>query len=192
MGIFRKKTIFHVEESMPDPEELKIRFRRRILLITILGFFIILGVPVIHALKPELRLRNETRILAEKIMEARLYSMQSRSPISLQLEADNQTWKRTFHLPDASNCLSESTGPAEQLEPQGINWNIRLRKENGEELAGRTLCLHPLHGLMLDSTALDNGVIFLTATTHTESGETTFTKGIGIGLYGSEITLLNQ
>ena len=195
MGIFRRKTIFHVEESMPDPEELKIRFRRRILIATLVGFFLILSVPVIHTLKPQLHLRNETRILAEKIMEARLYSMQSRMPISLQLDSDNQSWKRIFHIPGivtANDCFAEVMGPYEVMGPQGVHWNLRLRKENGEEVAGRILCVHPLLGILLDSTPLNQGTLIVTATAHTESGGQPFQKGLAIGQFGTEINLINQ
>jgi len=118
--------------------------------------------------------------------------MQSRMPISLQLNADNQTWKRIFHLASTQNCAAEVMGPEEMIDPKGITWALRLRKENGEEVIGRSLCIHPLLGILLDATPINEGTLFLAATAHTESGEKTFTNGLGIGQFGSDITLLNQ
>lgn len=119
MGLFRRTTIFHVEESLPDPEELKLRFRRRVLLVTFFAFLIVLGAPVVRELRPFLSGRVEARRFAERMLEARTLASVSRAPVSLEISADGQAWKRKTYLP-ADGCEKEATGPAVGAATPGL------------------------------------------------------------------------
>jgi hypothetical protein len=162
MLFFRRKTLFHVEESLPDPEELKLRFRRRVLILTFLGFLVVLAIPVARDLRSDLATRRGARLFAEKIIETRLLAARSRNPISLELKPDSQSWKRVFHARGGNDCAGGSTGP-EELWPSEISWKLQVQREGGETFGGRVLCLHPTLGILLDSVPVENGKLLVTA-----------------------------
>ena len=186
MFFFRRKTLFHVEEALPDPEELKLRFRRRVLLLTFVGFLVVLGIPIARDLRADLSARKSARLFAEKILETRTLAARGRVPISLELEADSRSWRVVHHAP-ASNCASQSTGPESEW-PSGISWKLQLRKENGETMGGRTLCLHPTLGLLLDATPVDNGRVLVTALR--DGGQES--AYLLLGAYGAEVQMVSH
>ena len=162
MPLFRRKTLFHVEETLPDPEELKLRFRRRVLILTFLGFLVVLAIPVARDLRSDLATRKGARLFAETILETRMLAAGSRSPISLELESDSKSWRRVFHTQGGNDCASGAIGP-DQYFPSEISWKLQVQKEGGETFGGRILCLHPTHGILLDSVPVENGKLLVTA-----------------------------
>lgn len=170
MAIFRKNTIFHAEEAMPDPDDLKLRFRRRVLLLAFVGFLVILGFPVLKSLALPLHLRHETRKFAEVLLESRLLASKNRTALTLGLSSDSEFWQREFHAKNSS-CSGDVMGPSEKWTSSGLYWQFHLQKENGETLAGHTLCLNPLEGLMLDSTPLGEGKLLVSVKSMADSQE---------------------
>lgn len=160
MGLFRRSTIFHVEETLPDPEELKLRFRRRVLLSALLGFLLVLGIPVARDLRPILKARAEARRFAEEMIRMRLVAGVSRVPLSQEISSDRQGWIEIFHVPSES-CAQESTGPHPVFRSEGFLWKAQAQRENGETLAVRSLCWHPQKGLLVNSSPIDNGKLLL-------------------------------
>lgn len=161
MPFFRRKTLFHVEETLPDPEELKLRFRRRVLILTFIGFVAVLAIPVARDLRPDLATRKGAREFAEKLLETRVLAAQSRAPIALELAEDGKSWKRVFHGV-GQDCASHVAGP-EEIWPSDISWKLQVQKEGGETYGGKALCLHPTLGLLLDSVPVENGKLLVTA-----------------------------
>lgn len=159
MRIFRKSTIFHAEENAPDPEDLRLRFRRRVLLTAAIGFLLVLGFPVLRDQKKSLLLRSEARHLAERLLDTRLLAVRHRHPISLGIK--NDRWVRTFHL-EGNDCEQTSMGPEERWEGKEVQWHFRLQAESGESFDGKQLCLHPLFGLLLDQTPVAEGKLLAT------------------------------
>ncbi len=159
MGLFKKSTIFHVEESLPDPEELKLRFRRRVLIASLLGFLLILGAPVVRELQPNLQARAEARRFAEQILVARTLAAISRLPVSLQIAPDRQGWRRAFHA-SGESCGGELPGPERQIITEGI-WKIQAQQENGIAVISQTLCFHPIKGVLLNSEPVGEGKILV-------------------------------
>ncbi|MGZ3704429.1 MAG: hypothetical protein ACXWP1_00290, partial [Bdellovibrionota bacterium] len=102
MSLFRRNTIFHVEETIPDPEELKLRFRRRILLCALTGFIAVLGAPVARDLHQNLNARAEARRFAEHMLTARTLAAESRVPVALDLRAVTQGWTPACFTPGAT------------------------------------------------------------------------------------------
>lgn len=162
MPLFRRKTLFHVEETLPDPEELKLRFRRRVLILTFLGFLVVLAIPVARDLRSDLSTRKGARLFAETILETRLLAARSRAPISLEMEPDSKSWRRVFHARGSSDCATGNIGPEEYF-PSEISWKLQVQKEGGETYGGRVLCLHPTLGILLDSLPVENGKLLVTA-----------------------------
>lgn len=159
MPFFRKNTIFHVEETLPDPEELKLRFRRRILLCAAVGFLLVLGTPVARDLRSNLRARAEARRFAEQMLEARTISAVSRSPVSLQISPDHQSWRRRVHMTGEA-CGTEAPGPSAVIPTEGV-WKLQAQQENGSTVTGTVLCWHPSKGLLLDSLPLGEGTLLV-------------------------------
>lgn len=162
MRLFRPRTIFHVEDNLPDPEELKLRFRRRILLLTFLGFLIVLGIPVFRDLKGSLEARSEARRFAEWLMETRTQAAHSRFPISVDYDPATHAWTRIPHAP-GENCALEAMGPPEQKISGAVSWKMQVQQETGETLPARHICLHPLIGLLLDGSPMKEGKLLVTA-----------------------------
>jgi hypothetical protein len=171
MSLFRRNTIFHVEETLPDPEELKLRFRRRILLCATAGFLLVLGAPVARDLRPNLRARAEARRFAEQLIEARTLAAETRVPIGLELSADRQSWEQHIFT-SGETCAIEAPSPKERISMEGVLWKLQAQQENGSPVSGHLLCWHPGRGLLLDTLPLDQGKLLVTLSLAPEEGQT--------------------
>lgn len=169
MGLFRRNTIFHAEDALPDPEELKLRFRRRVLLVTLLAFLGVLGAPVARDLQPYLRGRAEARRFANAMLTARTIASASRMPVALELGKDGQTWQRKLYLA-TDDCEREAPGPVASVHGEGITWKLQAQQENGEAVIGQKLCWHPSKGLLLNTVALANAKLLVSLAGKDEAG----------------------
>lgn len=161
MGLFRKSTIFHAEDSLPDPEEIKLRFRRRILLLTFCGFLLVLTIPVVRDLRSNLEARAEARKFSEWMMETRALAGASRNPISLEFDAVSHSWRRIPHASGA-DCKTEAAGPVELRPSPDVNWILQMQQAAGETVPVHRICFHPLGGLILDSVPIQEGKLLIT------------------------------
>ncbi|HEY8279182.1 MAG TPA: hypothetical protein VIH99_06150 [Bdellovibrionota bacterium] len=161
MALFRRNTIFHVEESLPDPEDLKLRFRRRVLLVSAIAFLTLLGFPVARELRTNLNARSEARRFAESMIKARTLATVSRVPVALEIAPDRQGWVQAFYT-SGESCGSEAPGPRTLINTEGVFWKLQAQQENGTAISGKKLCFHPRKGLLLDSVALDEGKLLVT------------------------------
>lgn len=169
MGLFRRNTIFHAEDALPDPEEIKLRFRRRVLLITLLAFLGVLGAPVVRELQPFLRGRAEARRFAETMQEARWLAAVSRMPVGLELARDGQSWLRRTYL-SAESCEREAPGPAVSIPAGGVAWKLQAQKDSGEAVTGSRLCWHPARGLLLNTVPLADAKLLVSLSGRDEAG----------------------
>lgn len=167
MRLFRPRTIFHVEDSLPDPEELKLRFRRRILLLTFLGFLIVLAIPVFRDLQGNLEARAEARKFAEWLLETRTLAAVSRTPLSIDYDPAQHLWKRIPHVA-GENCGAEAMGPREERISGAVTWKFQVQQETGETLPAKHICLHPLQGLILDGVPMKEAKLLITASPEQE------------------------
>lgn len=170
MRLFRPRTIFHVEDSLPDPEELKLRFRRRILLLTFIGFLIVLGIPVFRDLRGNLEARAEARRFAEWLVESRTQAAVGRIPVSVDYLPAEHSWMRVHHAP-GENCSLEAMGPPERQASGTVNWKLQVQQETGETLPAVHICLHPQNGMMLDGVAMKDSKLLITASPEQLPGE---------------------
>jgi len=190
MALFRKSTIFHVEETLPDPEELKLRFRRRILLCAVLGFLLVLGAPVARDLRSTLRGRAEARRFAEEMLEARTISAISRMPVSLQISADRQGWRRHFHI-SGEACGAEAPGPSAVVPTVGARWKLQAQQEDGSAVTGSTLCWHPSKGLLLDSLPLGEGKLLVSLASNEDGAQEKELAAVLITQGGAELQTIS-
>lgn len=163
MRLFRRRTIFHVEDTLPDPEELKLRFRRRILLLTFCGFVLVLGIPVVRGMRTNLETRVDARKFAEQLIATRTMASAKRTPVSLDFKAEEGTWRRAEHAGDGP-CDGAILGTPEVWVTEGVQWKFQRQQENEATVTGKTLCLHPRQGLMLDRHPLNEGKLLVTVT----------------------------
>jgi hypothetical protein len=189
VSLFRRKTIFHAEESAPDPEELKLRFRRRVLLLTFLGFVAVLAVPVFRELQDDLGTRRQARRFAEEILDARMLASEKRAPVSLELQPDNRTWKRILHN-QGTDCTAPPAGQTETWASKA-SWKVQMETEKGETLAGRSLCLQPLAGLLLDTTPVATGKLLVTAATD-QGNQWKESAYLLVSQFGAEIEMVTN
>lgn len=169
MGLFRRSTIFHTEDALPDPEELKLRFRRRVLLVTLVVFLGVLGAPVARELQPYLRGRAEARRFANAMLEARTIASASRMPVALELAKDGLSWQRRAYLA-TDGCEREAPGPVASVPVEGIAWKLQAQQENGESVGGNKLCWHPAKGLLLNTVPLAKAKLLISLAGKDEAG----------------------
>lgn len=192
MGLFRRNTIFHVEESLPDPEEIKLRFRRRALLIAFFGFLLVLGTPVGRDLRPLLHGRVEARHFAEQMVEARTLASRSRTPVTLEISPDGQGWKRKFYSM-AEDCNREAPGPVSGVPTPGLSWKLKAEQANGESITGQKLCWHPGKGLLLDTVPLANAKLLVSMAAREEgSSESRDLAHLLVTQGGAEIEIISH
>lgn len=190
MSIFRRKTIFHVEDALPDPEEIKLRFRRRVLLLTFVGFIAVLSIPVARDLKGDLLARNQARIFGERILETRKLASIGRVPVSLELGDDSRSWRRVFHEKE-NQCSAPVAGPSETW-PSEIAWKLQVRKANGESFSGRNLCLHPSQGLLLDMIPISDGQLLITALKNSGQDASAESAYLLLSQFGADIQMVSH
>ncbi len=157
--IFRKRVLFRVEETLPDPEEQKWIFRRRVLALTALIAIGILSVPVFQDRAPHLRTLTEARSLAGTILATRLYATQHRVAVSLRLDpADRRSWIRTFHA--TADCSTADTLPAQKFSLSRSVWRIQpIMQDASEGKEVQTLCFDPWKGLIADGVPVNDSKI---------------------------------
>jgi hypothetical protein len=189
MSLFRRNTIFHVERSSPDAEDLKLRFRRRVLGLTFLGFLVILGLPVVRELSTDLITRNNARILAEKFIESRALAISARTPISLALSSDGKSWERKFHL-DSEDCSIPMEGPFEVWQFEN-HWKIQMKIGSGETKTGSQICWHPRKGILFDNTTLEGGTLLIAAN-HNSEDTSPSSSYLLLSEYGSDLQIVSS
>ncbi len=155
---FRKRLIFQVDEAMPDPEELKFRFRRRVLLLTLLGALCLLGFPVLRELRPYFSAKLTARRFAQVLLDSRLMAIQNRKPIVLEMDPqDAHRWIRTVHESD-DHCEAAPRLPAENISTDDVHWELRYQNADSEEVRSTNkLCFHPTLGLVINGSPLNQG-----------------------------------
>lgn len=190
MGIFRKSTIFHVEESLPDPEELKLRFRRRVLIFSFLAFLFVLGAPVAKDLRQNLKARAQARRFAEQMLSARTLAAITRQPVSLELAANRQGWVRHQHA-SGETCQGATQGEAESFLTEGELWSLKAQQESGASATGHVLCWHPMKGLLLDSLPLGNGQLLVSLAPQIEGTQEKELAAVLVTMGGAEVQTIS-
>lgn len=157
----RRKTIFHVEESLPDPEEIKLRFRRRIMIFSFLGAVGILTVPVFNELEDSLRLKKELRKISDFILESKRLAAQTRLPIVLTLSQEGKNWSRIL---SSKSDICEKESKADQGGLETIySWGLNLKNELGDTIRGDSICFHPTKGVLVGDSILGESQLLLSA-----------------------------
>lgn len=188
---FRRRTLFHVEERLPDQEDIKLRFRRRVIACALVGFVVVLGFPVLRELQPELHARRETRWLAQLLLESRLMAAKSRAPVALRVNGGK--WERLI-LAKGAGCkdLAAST-PAQVWESEGVNWQLKLQRASGDPMVGSSLCVHPLEGLLLENEAVAEGTLLISANPVADTDPSgPRSSHLLISQHGAEIQTINR
>lgn len=163
MRLFRKKTIFHVDEALPDPEEIKWRFRRRIFFSTCIGVALLLGIPVFRDIRPYLQAKQEARKLASLLYDTRLLAARNRTAMLLELVDESKNlWRRSAA---SSGCAERLPGVSEEFSFPKALWQISAQEAGSKEVhSASALCFDPLKGLFADKTPLqENGRLLISA-----------------------------
>jgi len=166
----RKRTIFHVEESLPDPEEIKLRFRRRIMLLSFLGAIGILSIPVLKDLEDSLRIKQELRKLSDYILESKKLAARTRRPVLLTLSEEGRNWSR-FQSLKSDSCEVDKRGNAPESLQTNFSWSLNLKSQAGESVQSTSLCFHPILGALIGNIVLGDSQLLLSARTGDPSAQ---------------------
>lgn len=173
MSLFpwRRRALFHVSDAPLDPDELRLRFRMRVLKISFLVGMATLGYPVLLGKQESFRTDREARRFMEVLLEARLQSSTRRTPIGLQL-VDHNSWQITEY-PGSEDCDANSPNRVmkEKFSQDEMTWRP-LFLENGNTTGigadVSQICFHPVRGLLVDSKPLESGWLYLLVAPKTE------------------------
>lgn len=164
MALFRKKLIFQADDALPDPEELKFRFSRRILFTTLLGALCLLGFPVLRDLRPYFAAKTQARRFAQIILDCRLLATRERKSVALEMDpSDAHRWIRSLRK-TADHCETPSSAGEEVIAPEGVRWELRYKAEESAEVRSAShLCFHPIEGLFAEGASLQQGHLLVAA-----------------------------
>lgn len=161
MGLFRNKVLFRAERELPDPEELTLRFRRRVVVLTSIGALCLLSIPVLRDQIPALDAHRSARKLAEILLDSRVLASQTRSPVLLTVTSSpTRAWIRSVRGA-TKDCTQEAPGPKEQFPSDPVEWRLSYLAENAvpgsAEKEVHEICFHPYEGLYVNHELLKEG-----------------------------------
>jgi hypothetical protein len=186
---FRKRTIFHIEDNAPEEEELRKRFRRRVLFLGLIFFLTLTAAPMVTSMVVDFQAMSEIRKVAQMIQRVREVSMTERVAVQVEWLPERQEWG-LYRTASGESCAVARKGPPEPFSNSGIQWKFRLKLVSGEAVEGKTICFDPKAGLALDGYAVEKGTLLLTAALQQQpSMEAGY---ILLGDYGSEVQLLTN
>src|SRR3989344_9377273 len=125
MSIFnlKRKLMFEAEETPLEPYQVRLRFRRRVALLSFLLMFILVSIPIVREQGPTIDSNLAARQLAIELIRTRSESIKNRAPTSIVLNKENNIWERFFFPEGADNCSKTPLNvPIEKFERAGITW----------------------------------------------------------------------
>lgn len=161
---WRRKVMFRVDPERPEPEELKRRFRKRLLKSAFIVAITLLGIPVFRDRLPAMASARLVREFAEWLGDSQTLAASFRAPVMIRFDAQSGTWQRWFFASTASDCRSPETSaiyPAEYFSPEENQPAIWTASWLGKNI--QTLCYHPQTGWSIESTALVAQPILISA-----------------------------
>lgn len=160
---FRQRAIFRASRAPLDPDEERIRFRRRLVLFAFLIALCLLAIPVIKAELPRYQSDLQARILVRELYAARLLAAESRMPVGFRAEEAGR-WSIIQHT-SQQNCEDSSPGAVLRT---GVLQSSHLRSlylaagdQSGVGTPLGAFCFHPYKGVMVGNKALDQGWLYM-------------------------------
>jgi hypothetical protein len=163
---FRKKVIFDVEDSLPDPIEQKFRFRRRVMRFTFLGALVLLAIPVTRDRLPSMHAATAARQMADLVLESRLQATKNRSAVVLRLNSRRE-WEQIFLNTEQCEPLTASQTPIRKVTMPKVLWAAEWSQKEISKI-----CFHPTKGLLLDSSPQGTEALKITASPEDDTDRT--------------------
>lgn len=161
-NLFRRQRIFRQSEIPQDPEDIKLRFRRTVVIISFFIALIIISIPIFRYRQPAFRSLSHARHLANLIMNTRTVAGENRTETGVRLVGENR-WV-SFSLPKESNCEPpETISPSQELIQPDSTWRILFLPKYAEDGIGRevtTVCFHPQQGVVADGEPIAEGWLY--------------------------------
>ena len=189
---FRTKKVFQVVDS--DPEIVRFRFRKRVVMLTVLVALVMLLVPIFRELKPAFRAHREARALAEVFLTIRSNAAENRYPFSLR-RTDSGNWIESKYS-NRSNCRGKPTSTNEvAVARPDLAMRVLHLPENDPGGFGkvvRRLCFHPTKGLIVDSTPLANGWLYVVVSPSEDiaANRRDRSRQVVVSSYGEKISVI--
>ncbi len=188
----RRQNIFHKSEIPQDPEEIKLRFRRWMVVFSIFVALIITAIPIFKYRKPAFRSLADARIVANFLMETRANSNLKRSSTGLQLIGDNR-WQQV--QPSKNDCiLNPSDRPEADLIQSNSAWRILFLPKYANDGIGRDvkyICFHPEQGVVADGEPIAEGWLYflVSPVEDTESDKKDRSYQLVLSQYGDKLSI---
>lgn len=146
MFIRRSKSIFQIEVRVLEPEERKLRLRRRVVFFACLVALVLAGIPVVRQLRPELDTAVFSRQLASILIESR--NLASSNRVVVRLDFGEKLVRRLSGLADNCGDMNSSDVPPQVFDFPGADIRVRTGDLENQNLQSvRSICFHPLKGV---------------------------------------------
>lgn len=178
--------MFRADPEAPEPEELKRRFRARVMRLTLLGCVVLLAIPVTRDRIPAIESARAARLFAEFAAESEYLVALNRAPVLLTLDKSAQTWKRLLLPAGAKDCshAEESHTPAQSMEFPAFRWEILSGTKHLN-----SICFHPLTGPSVEGADAETLLVTVSPLEDLAQNREDRARTVELSLRGSRILL---
>lgn len=196
MALFkwRDRAIFRVTAAPLDADEIRLRFRKRVVRLSFLIGIAILAFPILKEKRAIFQTDREVRRVERAVIDARMRAAELRHPTGLEL-IGRDSWQVTEY-PGADTCDASFAGQVklEKIEQSEITWRPLFLDKGDTSGIGSDIsrfCFHPVLGVLVDSKALDLGWIYLLVAPKDEAlaNNKDYIRQLVISNSGSEISI---
>ncbi len=161
---FRNYSMFRQSNAPQDPEDIKLRFRRWVVIASFLIVLLILAVPVFRFRGPAFAALSNARALVRLIIDVRQGAGHNRKEAGILLVGTDH-WEQ-FTLKDGSDCVlkGKRLKPKRSIHQEATAWRALFLPEYASDGIGRDVqfvCFHPQHGVVADGEPIADGWLYL-------------------------------
>lgn len=163
LPFFRNQSIFHQSETPLDPEDIKLRFRRWMVIFSFLVALVIISIPIFKYRSPAFIALANARSVVELIIDARKLAGQTRSDTGIRLIGQGR-WEQ-FALASDADCMlnKKEANPRRSLVQTRTAWRILFLPKYAGDGIGRDvqfICFNPQHGVVVDGEPIADGWLY--------------------------------
>ena len=161
---WRDRAIFRAPEATLDPDELKLRFRRRTVHGCLLVGILALAYPVLREKRAEFRTDRQARRMSQALLGARARASLTRSPVGVEL-VEQGAWQ-VFEYPGSPDCSRSASArlPRDTIVTHDMSWRLLFLESADTSGVGTDIseiCFHPAQGILVNAQPLSGGWLYL-------------------------------
>lgn len=187
----RGKSIFHLDNKPVEPEDKKLRVRRRILILACVVALIFLTIPVLNRQEKVLKASELSHEVVRFLIESRTIASINRSTVRLNIGSEIA---RTVLVGDVDCSIKNSNTPKQFLAFENNLVKVLLGNKDGTDAREiSAFCFHPSKGLTIENNPIEKSLLLLIGP-ETAFANNTFAEihTVTMATDGSKIELLER